>query len=289
MDYVLTVGTLACVYIVLACSLNLSGGYYGTLSLCQAALWGLGAYAYGISAVQWSVTPPLALLSGVLVGVVGGMVIGLPALRLRGDYFLIGTLGLGQVANSAFVNARSVTNGSGGISGIPPLTGIPAGHFYNLGYFGVALVAAFLCVALCVLVERSPFGQVLKGMAQDELATAALGRSPFGAKIRALALGAGMAGLGGALYASYVSFISPDVFTTGASLLILSMVILGGIGRAWGAVAGAAVLVLLPEGLRFLKVPGPSTQIWQQMVYGGALIVLMAFHPQGLLQPRSEQ
>lgn len=278
----MTVGTLACVYIILACSLNLSGGYHGTLSLCQAAFYGLGAYAYGISTVRFSVEPGLALVLAALVAAIGGVVVALPSLRLRGDYFLIATLGLGEVFNAFLLNARSVTGGPSGVSGIPPLFSVTSTASLNGVYLAVAATAMAIVVGLCIALERSPYGQVMYGLADDEIGSMALGRDPVAVRMNAVTLGAATAGIAGALYASYVSSINPTLFTTAASLLVLSMAIIGGMGRAVGAVVGALLLSLLPEALRFAKVPGPQTQLWQQVFLGVALMALMAWRPSGV-------
>ena len=286
MDYVLTVASICCVYTILACSLNLAGGYHGTLSLCQAALWGVGAYAYAIVATRTEASPWLAMAVALPLSVVAGLLVGLPALRLRGDYFLIGTLGLGEIVNAALLNGTPLTGGPGGISAIPSLLGDARNSQFTVGHLALLGLFAVASVILCVLLERSPYGKAMAGLAEDEPASMALGRSPLAIRLTALTLSASMAGASGALYASYMSVVNPDLFTTSVSLQILAMTIIGGMGSAWGAVAGAWGVCLLPELLRFLKVPGEHTHLWQQVVYGLALVGLMAARPRGLLGKR---
>jgi len=286
MTYYYSVGILICVAVSLAVSLNIASGYSRHLSLAHAAFWGLGAYGFALAtAHKWN--PLLALVVSVLAAALGGLVAAAPTLRVRGDYFLVVTLGMGEALNNVLVNLRSLTGGSNGLSNIVLLPGVKPGPNIDYYYLQVFLAAAVVMVVLGVLIQRSAFGQALRATAEDEEATAALGRNPTWLKVRALTLGAACAGLTGGLYASWTSFISPGIFTSSASVLILATVLLGGIGNIWGAVFGAIVLTALPEGLRFAHVPGANAQLWQQMIYGLLLILLMAVRPGGLLPARS--
>lgn len=282
MDYLFTIGILVCLAISLTVSLNIASGYTRTLSLAHAAFLGLGAYGYGI-ACKTGLSPIIGILVGVGAAVVGGFLVGAPVLRLRGDFFLIATLGFGEVVRASLVNLGSLTGGSNGLSGIPAIPGTPNGPALNIYYFAVFAFVTTAIVFIGVRIQGSPMGIALRATGEDEDATEALGRDTTKLKLRALVLGAGLAGFTGCLYASWTSFINPGAFDTAASILILAMLLLGGLGSVWGSVLGAAVMVMLPEILRFVGVSGPSAQLWQQLTYGLLLICLMAFRPSGLI------
>ena len=284
MEYLFTVFILVCVAWGLAVSLDIASGHSRQISLAHAAFWGLGAYGYGLAA-RAGLHPAAALAVGTVAAAAGGLVVGVPALRLKADYLLISTLGLGELVNAALVNVRSVTGGSNGLAAIPGLAAGLDGRFLNLGYAVVFAGAAALFTAVAVAIRRSPFGQALRASAEDEEATEALGRFVTSLRLRALVLGASLAGALGGIYAAWSSFVSPALFNTSASIGILAMVLLGGMGNPWGAGAGAAVLTMFPEALRFVGLSGINADILRQLVYGLALVALMAMRPGGLFPP----
>jgi len=189
------------------------------------------------------------------------------------------------VLNTSLVNLRGWTGGSNGLAGIAGLPGL-GGSATSASYAVVFVVFGLFVCWIGYVVEHSPFGQALRATAEDEAAAAALGRNAASLRIRALVLGAAIAGVAGGLYAAWTSFIGPSVFNTTASLGILAMLLLGGLGNTWGAVCGAVVLTVLPEALRFVGLSGPSSQLFQQLSYGIALVTMMAVRPGGLFPAR---
>ena len=280
--YLANIAIFAGIYAILTVSLNIICGYTGIFSVAHAAFFGLGAYVTGLLAVNgfpfW-----LAAAIGLLAAGIMGALLGIPALRLRGDYMLIATLGFGEVFRAILVNWDRVTGGSSGVKGIPP----PQFLSVNFSDDRLYLLLVALCLGATVLIswfiERSPFGQVLFSIAEDEEAAAALGRNPMKYKTLAMSVGSALAGLAGALYAGYTSFISPNTFALSESILILAMMIIGGMGSIFGCLLGAIVLVSFPEALRFLGLPTPSAMVFRQMIYGLALVVIMLIRPRGLL------
>lgn len=283
MDYVLHVLTIACIYGVLATSLNLVAGYTGMLSLAQAAFYGIGAYASALVSVSLGVPFLLGMLIGAGVAGVLSLAVSLPAARLRDDFFAIATFGFQFIVWNLLNNWTLLTRGPMGIPGIPRPTIF--GHTFGSPMFFLILSAGLLLVIYLISfrVVRSPFGRLLMAIREDEALVQMLGKSPVLFKAKVFALSATMAGTAGAVYAHYFTYISPSSFTVMESILILSMVIIGGAGSMRGPLVGAVVLVALPEVLRFFGMPSNVASTLRQVIYGGALVAIALFRPQGLL------
>jgi branched-chain amino acid transport system permease protein len=282
-SYLLGFLNLAALYAVLAVSLNLICGYAGMLSVAHAAFFGVGAYTAAILQTKAGFGFPAALAAGALASALTGAAVALPAVRLRGDYLLMATLGFGEIFRGVVVNWPHLTGGQIGLRRIPSpsLLGLEVS-----GEAGFLFLSVGLLVGSCVLVHllvHSPFGEVLISISEEEDAAAALGRSPVRHKVLAMAIGAGMAGAAGTVYAGYTSYISPNSFTLAASILVLAMVLMGGAGSIVGPVLGALFLMALPEALRFAGVPPAQAGAWRQLFYGLSLVALMALRPRGLL------
>lgn len=275
-DYYLDVLIMSGIYILLALGLNVIVGFTGLLNLGFAAYYAIGAYTYALLNTKlglgfWPALPFSALLASV-----AGVLLAIPALRLRGDYLAIVTLGFGEIVRLVLNNWDSFTNGPNGISGIAA----PSLGTFSLGtlkYF-YYLVLAFVLPAIIIIrrVENSRIGRAWVAIRENEIAASSMGIDATRYKLYAFAFGTFWAGLAGALFAAKMRFISPESFTFMESVLILSMVILGGIGNVYGAVAGAFLLVLLPEVLR-------GVQLYRMLILGMGLVLLMIFRPQGLL------
>lgn len=283
MNYLLHILILVGIYATLAYSLDLLVGHTGLLSLAQAAFYGLGAYVSGLLAVNFGAPFMVGALAGAASATMLSFLVSLPSLRLRGDYFIIATFGFQMIVFSIFSNWIEVTRGPLGIADIPP----PAILGWSISTTsGVAALSCALAALACVLVSqvaRSPFGRVLRAIREDEIFAEALGKSTFRFKILAFALSGGVAGCAGALYAHYFTYIDPTSFTAMESVLVLAMVIVGGAGSKWGPLLGAAMLVILPEALRFLGLPIGVASNLRQVFYGSLLVVMMVFRPQGLV------
>jgi len=268
---------------ILAVSLNIVCGYAGILSLAHAAFFGIGAYTVALLTINTGLPFLLALLVGSLLAALVGMLLGFPTLRLQGDYFLIATLGFGEIFYNLLVNWEGVTQGPRGLTAIPSASFLGVPFASDISFLLLLLLFAGLCVTNAYLVKNSPLGQVLFALAEDEQGLSSLGRNPTTFKIAAMGLSAFWAGLAGGLYAAYIGYISPNLFTINDSILIFTMVLLGGLRSIQGAVAGALVLVALPEAMRFLGFPAHIAAILRQMVYGMLLVIIMYLRPQGLL------
>lgn len=282
-DYVLSVATLIAIYSILAVSLSLLVGHTGIFSMAHAALFGVGAYTYAVLTVQYAWTPGPALLAAVVLAALAGAVMAVPSLRVSGDYFLVASFALQVVAASVFENWKSVTGGTGGIPGIqrPAMGALDFGE--DEAFLALAVVVALVVAALSLWIVRSPYGRMLHVVRDDEVVAATLGKPVRLTKVSVTILSGGFAGVAGVLYAQYLLYLSPGTFEVATSVTIITMVVLGGMTSVVGSVIGAAVIVLIPQGLQRLDLGSSIAGPLEQMFFGVLLIVLMFVRPQGLL------
>lgn len=285
MEYLLHIGIMLCIYIILVLSTNLTVGMANLLTMCQAAFYGVGAYIGTYFLMQFNLPFVLIALVVMLATGLTSLIISYASVKLKGDYFILGTLGFQMIVYTILYNWINVTRGPYGIPGIPSIklfgvwsvTGIYA-------YFFLALILAVVVALIFSQLQRSPYGRMLKAIRTDELSAQALGRNTVQLKAWAFFISAAFAGVAGLVYASYVSYIDPTSFTLDESIFIITALFIGGIGsRVWGPIAGAAVVVILPELLRFVGLPDAVAANLRQVIYGLALVVLMFLRPQGLL------
>ncbi|MGH6935672.1 MAG: branched-chain amino acid ABC transporter permease, partial [Methylocella sp.] len=252
-------------------------------SIAHAAFYGLGAYTSALLAVHFGAPFLAGVLAGMAVAALVSVVVSLPSLRLHDDYFVIATFGFQMILFSIFNNWMDLTRGPLGIPGIP----LPMifGWTIESQIELVGLIAVFAATAYIVVgrLSTSPFGRVLRAIREDEVFTQALGKNTLRFKVTAFAVSAALAASAGSLYAHYITYIDPTSFTIMESILIISMVIIGGAGSLWGPVIGAVVLVTLPEALRFLGLPSGVAANLRQVIYGILLVLMMMFRPQGLV------
>jgi branched-chain amino acid transport system permease protein len=283
MEYLLHILVITGIYIILTLSLNLLVGYTGLAALGHAAFSCVGAYASALLALNYGLSPLFGLLIGAVAAAVLGAFIGIPSLRLKGDYLALATFGFGVIVYSVAKNWVSVTRGPMGLPGIPAFSifGFQLSDVWQY----LVLVAVFVFITYFVInrIVSSPFGRVLRGIREDEIAALAMGKNINRYKIIVFIVGAFFAGIAGSLYAHYITFIDPSSFTVMESITILLMVVFGGMGSLSGSFVGAAVLVIFPELLRFLGMPSSVAAPLRQMLYGLLLIVLMLKRPQGIL------
>jgi len=278
MEYFYYLVTLVGIYVVLAASLDLLVGNTGVVSVSHATFYGVGAYATAIL-IKHGLSFWKSLPVAVLCGAVTAFVVGMLCSRLRGDYLALGTFAVGMVGHNIMVTWESLTQGPFGITGIhrPGIGGSSAAF--------ACLVATFAVLALCCIAgitRFSAFADDLRAIRDDEIAALSLGTELTLHKSIAFGLSGAFAALGGSLYACWIGFVDPSGFTVSESILILSMVILGGAGSVLGVSLGAILLAVLPELLRFARI-SPYPAALHQMVYGLALVVLMARYPKGFL------
>jgi branched-chain amino acid transport system permease protein len=283
MEFVLSILVLLLIYVVLASSLNLIVGHAGLLSLSHAAFYGIGAYVSALAGLRlgWSFLE--SALAGAVLAAILAAVLALPLMRLRGDYFVLGSLGFQIIIFDVLYNWDAVTNGPWGLEGIPQpnLLGIEVrtDGDYVLAYIPLAA----LCVFIAHWAARAPFGRVLNAIREDEGATITLGKDVRWFRMRAFALASALAAVAGAMYAHFVTYIDPTSFTFLESVYILSLMVIGGAGNTRGPILGAVVLVVVPELLRFVGLPTALESNARAMIYGAMLIVFCLFRPKGLV------
>jgi branched-chain amino acid transport system permease protein len=286
-SYLVAIATLVGVRALLTLGLNVQWGLTGLVNLGIVAFFALGAYTSALLsvsgiplAVAWSAAIVLASAAGAGLATI--------ALRLREDYLAIVTLGFAEVLRLVLLNEAWLTRGANGVTAIPrPLRAGVADH-YDLVYLVLVLAALGLVYLALERVRRSPFGRVLRAIREDEVVAAVAGKPVFRFKVQAFALGAGVSGLAGVLFAHYLAYVEPNMFLPQESLFVWLALILGGSGNNRGALLGSAVLLGLLEGSRFAKdvipfLTGVRLAAAQQILVGVALVVLMIRRPEGLL------
>lgn len=283
MVYLSHIIILTCIYAVLAVSLDLVVGKAGMLSVAHSVFYGIGAYSSALLTSAIGVPFPIAVLAGMAVASVASFLISLPAMRLQEDYFVIATFGFQLISFNILNNWLEVTRGPLGINSIPRPDLFGWRLDSDIGYVLLALCLLVITFFIALKVSGSPFGRVLRAIREDEVFTKSLGKNTFYFKVSTLAVSAALAAAAGSLYAHYVTYIDPTNFTVLESILILSMVIIGGADSKWGPLLGAAVLVAIPEALRFLGLPLETAANLRQVIYGIALIILMMIRPRGLV------
>lgn len=283
MEYLIHILIITGIYIILTISLNLIVGFTGLASLGHIAFACIAAYTSSLLALSLGVSPWIGLLIGAILAAILGIIIGFPSLRLKGDYLALATFGLGIIVYSIAKNWVSLTRGPMGLPGIP--------QFSVFGY-EISSVWSYLILVICFVIitylairniTNSPFGRILKGIREDEIATEAMGKNVNKHKLIVFVVGAFFAGIAGSLYAHYITFIDPSSFTVMESIAVLLMVVFGGMGSLKGSLIGASILVIFPELLRFLGMPSGVAAPLRQMIYGLLLIILMVWRPQGLM------
>ncbi len=282
MNYLLHILIFISIYSILSLSLNLLVGYAGLISFCHAAFYGAGAYISTLLMMKAGFGFIPAFIIAIAGSILISFLVSLPSLRLRGDYFVLATLGFQIIFFSLLYNWVSLTRGPYGIPGIPQP------RFFGLqiesmgSYFVFAAVLALFCGLFVYLVGNSPFGRVLKAIREDEVYTAALGKNVMLYKVKAFALAAGLAAVSGVLFAGYMRYIDPTSFTMNESLFIISIIIIGGTGNQAGPLIGTVLMILLPEILRFLRIPDAIAANMREIIYGLLIILIMRYRPQGI-------
>ncbi len=277
--YQVTIFALALIYIMLALGLNIVVGLAGQLGLGYSAFYAVGAYTYALLFQYfgwgfWTCLP----LGGVLA-TLAGLALGFPVLRLRGDYLAIVTLGFGEITRLLLTNFSDFTGGARGVSNIPR----PSFFGMNLSLeqstiyiYYLALAAAVITIIVVSRLKNSRVGLALQALREDEIACEAMGIDLRKTKLAAFALGSCWAGFAGVLLAARNNFINPASFTFLDSAMILSMVVLGGMGSISGVVLAALLLTLLPEYLR-------AFSEYRMLIFGAIMVLMMIFRPQGMI------
>ena len=276
--YLVTILITIVIYAMLAHSLNIITGHAGQISLGHASFFGIGAYTSAMLYTEagfpfWISVPMAAVAAGIV-----GALLGIPCLRVRDDFLAITTMGINFVVEAIFLYLPFF-GGAMGIGGIN-LPGWFGREMTKPEYFILILVVFGLLLLLDRRMGRSWIGLAWASIREDELAAGAMGVDVVRFKVLAFILGSAIAGLAGGFYAHFLTFIMPQNFGFGQSIVILSMVVFGGIGSRWGPIVGAIILGLLPEVSR------PIME-YRILIYGILLLGMMRFQPGGLLGPES--
>ncbi len=267
-QYVYRICVISVLYAILAMSLNLIAGVAGQISLGHIAFYGIGAYTSALLCVNFGVSVWLSILAAFVVSMFFGLLIAIPTLKLSGGYLAILTMSFAEIIRLILLNWTSVTRGPMGILNIPKpqLFGYTIKSSAAFLYL-VLIIAIIVYVSLNNLI-KSKFGRNLKALRDDEISSESMGIDVYRHKVVAFVISTGIAGIAGALYASYMEFIDPSSFISDESTVILSMVVLGGMGNMNGSIVAAVLLTVLPEALR-------SFSNYRMLVYGVVLVVMM--------------
>jgi branched-chain amino acid transport system permease protein len=274
-EYILRIAVLAGIYVILASSLNVTNGYTGLFSFGHAAFYGIGAYTAAILATRAGLSFWLTLpLAGVVSGAFGAA-IALPTLRLRGIFLALVTIGFQEITFLVTLNWIGLTRGPMGIPGIPPpaIWGSPLTG--NRGFYYLILALDLLVLFILSRIVASRVGRAFVAIREDEVAAQASGIATFRYKVLSFIIATVFAGAAGAFYAHHARFVSADSFRLDETFIILTMLIVGGMGSLLGPVIGAVFLVVLPEASRFLAE-------YRGVAYGSILIAVILFRPEGI-------
>lgn len=269
----------AMLYIMLALGLNIVVGLAGQLVLGYVAFYAVGAYTYGLLHQFFGFGFWVCLPLGGLLAALFGLGLGFPVLRLRGDYLAIVTLGFGEIVRLGMLNWTNLTGGPRGITDIPRpgLFGLQLNlNEATIYIYYLVLLAVFITIIVISRLKNSRVGLALQAMREDEIASEAMGIDITHAKLSAFALGSCWAGFAGVIFAAKTTFINPSSFTFMESAMILSMVVLGGMGSISGVIIAAVILIMAPEYLR-------AFSEYRMLIFGAIMVVMMIFRPQGLV------
>jgi len=274
-NYLLSLANLALINLILIAGLNLLMGYGGQISLSQAGFFGLGAYTSGVLNVKLDVSPWLGLPAAALVAGAAAVLVGIPALRLRGHYLAMATLGWNAILIVFFVQLIDLTGGPNGLLGVEPFSVFGYALDQEPRVFPLVWAASFLVMLVILNFLRSRSGRALRAVATNELGADAVGIDSFRIKLIAFSLSAAMAGIAGSLYVHVNMYSSPETFSIATSILLIVMVAIGGAGTFWGPVIGTAVYVLLPQFLA-------GFEDAELLIFGAGMIVVLVAFPGGL-------
>lgn len=291
-SYLIAVFTMVLIYALLAIGLNLQYGETGLINFGHVAFFALGAYASGLLSLRgWPL--PLTFAIAAFVAALSAVPLGLAALRLREDYLAIVTLGFSETVRLVLQEERQWTHGVQGVPGIPKLFASWSGSVSAPALMGTLLLVVALAALAVHALKSSPFGRLLRAIRDNEEALVALGKDPARYKIQVFMVGAALAGLAGAFYAHFLTFISPEQFVPLVTFYVWMGIILGGVGSMRGALGGTLVLVAFLEGSRFLRdlLPGVAEVQMASVrlaVVGLAIILFVLYRPQGLFGAKDE-
>lgn len=301
-DFWINVGVLATTYGVFSLGIQLNVGTTGIFNFGQAGFMAVGSYTMGVLVVKSNVSFWLAMLAGIGVAVIAALLVGLPSLRLRADYFAISTLAFSEIVRYVADNWDGLTGGNLGLFGYSDswnavsaridgwLEHVGIAPHFLLPLLVVNLVVLLVLAAFTALLVQSPWGRVLNAIREDEDAARALGKNTFVYKLQSLSLASGLAAVAGYMLAINISILSPANFDPILTAYGYVIVILGGLGSYLGVVVGSFVLIFILEATRYLELPLSDARVaaLRFMIVGAVLMALVIFRPQGLFGKREE-
>jgi branched-chain amino acid transport system permease protein len=289
--YLVAVGIVALIYMLLTIGLNLQYGYTGLINFGVVAFFAIGAYASALLTLHgWWLVP--AFVVAMILGAIVAYPIGLLSLRLSDEYLAVVTLGFSEVVRIVIQQEEWLTRGVQGLPGIPRMfASMGVGGYADVAILAVLVACNVGAIGLMLHLVRSPYGRLIQAIRDDEVAVEAMGKDPRRLKVQVFMLGAGVAGLAGAFYAHFITYLSPDQFLPLVTFYVWIAMIIGGTGRTTGAVAGSLLLLVFLEGSRFARdfVPGVSEVQMASVrlaLVGLALILFMLYRPQGIMGSR---
>jgi branched-chain amino acid transport system permease protein len=289
--YLVAVGIVALIYMLLTIGLNLQYGYTGLINFGVVAFFAIGAYASALLTLQgWPLLP--AFVVAMVAAAVVAYPIGLLSLRLSDDYLAVVTLGFSEVVRLIIQQERWLTQGVQGLPGIPRIFhSLGVGQYAELATLAALVLCNLAAIGLMLHLVRSPYGRLIQAIRDDEVAVEAIGKDPRRLKVQVFMLGSGLAGLAGAFYAHFITYLSPDQFLPLVTFYVWIAMIIGGTGRTTGAVAGSLILMVFLEGSRFARdwIPGVSEVQMASVrlaLVGLALILFTLYRPQGMMGAR---
>jgi len=281
MGYLAHILIIAAIYTITAAALDLLVGHTGMMSLAQAAFFGIGAYAMALVTTRLHAPFLVAVAVAILAASALAWLVSVSTIRLNDEYFLIGTFAYQIVLGSIFNNWVEVTGGPLGIT----VSAQPVLLLFLAREWSFAITTVLVAAGVVLVIQRiigSPFGRVLHALREDELLCLALGKNPLYFKVMVFIFASCAAAVAGALFGTYLSFVHPASFTIQESILIISMVIIGGAGTRWGPLVGACLLVLLGEGMRFIGLPAAAAANARQIFYGLLVTAALIARPRGV-------
>ncbi len=274
-NYVVHLAILMGIYSIVAVSLNFALGFTGLINLGHVAFYGIGAYGSALLAMNgfplWA-----SMFCGALFAMVAGLLLALPTTRLKGDYLALATLGLTFIVQAVARNWTDFTRGALGLPGLPKIVS------NNFMFLGIVLVFVVVTYFIFWQLSKSRFGKTCEAVRDDELAAKMLGKNAFAHKVGAMAISAFFAGIAGALFAHYITFIDPTIFSMNDLILMLSMVIVGGLASVKGSLFGTVIIFLIPEPLRFIGFPSHLVGPLREIIFALVLLLILIYRPRGL-------
>jgi branched-chain amino acid transport system permease protein len=274
MSYSIGVITVTCIYMIAVLGVSILTGFTGLFSLGHAGFMAIGGYVSGILSRAYGVPMPMAILLGMAGAVLVGLLIGYPSLKLKGDYFIIATLGIGEAILLLIQNMNELTGGAIGYTDLQPINGMKG--------FYLIMSITVVCIVFCAHFTQSKIGRNLLAIREDDLAAETVGIYVYRHKMLAMGISCALCGLSGALLGHYMSFLHPSMFSGTRSNELVICVFLGGAGSLTGSIVAACILLPLPEILRTFF-GSRQIQEWRMVFYGIAVVLVILFRPQGLM------